>query len=350
MAFLRNTWYVGAWACEITRELTPRTLLGEPVLFYRKENGEAAAIGNRCPHRFAPLHLGKLVGDVVECGYHGLKFDCTGSCVENPHGDHKIPSAARIKAYPLVEQHGLVWIWMGKPELANPADIPDYSHLVDPRLKTIGDVMLQQANYELVVDNLMDLTHVNYLHAPYQKNDDFLAAKHEVVQQGRMLDSLRSIPSTIAPPSFVPFLDDPAAPVDYWLNIRWHAPGACQLEVGVVPVGRSRSEGIRRQGTHIVTPETDTTTHYFYASSRNYLLDDPKADLETKNWQQVGFHEQDKPMLEAVQKMMGTTDLDSLKPVLLASDVAAVRVRRMMKELMKAELEPQAQPIFVLNK
>jgi phenylpropionate dioxygenase-like ring-hydroxylating dioxygenase large terminal subunit len=348
MAFLRNTWYVGAWAYEIKRELTPRKLLGESVLFYRKENGETVAIGNRCPHRFAPLHLGKLVGDIVECGYHGLKFDCAGACVDNPHGDHKIPAAARVKAYPLVEKHGLVWIWMGQPDLADPADIPDYSHLVDTKLKTIGDVMLQQSNYELVVDNLMDLTHVNYLHAPYQKNDDFLAAKHEVLQRGRMLDSLRSIPSTLAPQSFTPFLDDPAAPVDYWLNIRWHAPGACQLEVGVVPVGKPRSEGIVRQGTHIVTPETDATTHYFYASSRNYLLDDPKADLETQNWQQLGFHDQDKPMLEAVQQMMGTTDLDSLQPVLLASDAAAVRVRRMMKELILNET--QARPVHVVAK
>ncbi|MES2911875.1 MAG: aromatic ring-hydroxylating dioxygenase subunit alpha [Pseudomonadota bacterium] len=350
MAFLRNIWYVGAWAREITRELTPRKLLGEPVLFYRKQDGEAVAIGNRCPHRFAPLHLGKLVGDTVECGYHGLKFDCSGACVDNPHGDNRIPSAARVKAYPLVERDGLLWIWMGQGDLADTADIPDYSHLVDPALKTIGDLMLQHANYELVVDNLMDLTHVNYLHAPYQKNDDFLAARHEVVHEGRTLDSLRSIPSTLAPQSFTPFLDDPAKPVDYWLNIRWHAPGACLLEVGVVPVGRPRSEGIRRQGTHIVTPETATTTHYFYASSRNYLVDDPKADLETQHWQQLGFHEQDKPMLEAVQQMMGTTDLDSLQPVLLSSDAAAVRVRRMMKQLMKAEADAQAKPVFVLNK
>ena len=348
MAFLRNTWYVGAWAYEVTRELTTRKLLGEPVLFYRKENGAAVAIGNRCPHRFAPLHLGKLVGDDVECGYHGLKFDCSGACVDNPHGDHKIPASAKVKAYPLVEQHGLVWVWMGSPELADPAHIPAYPHLVSPQLKTIGDVMLQRANYQLVVDNLMDLTHVNYLHAPYQKNDDFLAAKHDVVQKGRTLDSLRSISSTRAPQSFTPFLKDPDAPVDYWLNIRWHAPGACQLEVGVVPVGQPMDAGIRRLGTHIVTPETETTTHYFYASSRNYLLDDPKADLETQNWQQLGFHEQDKPMLEAVQQMMGTADLDSLNPVLLASDVAAVRVRRMMKELIDNEV--QEKPVFLLGK
>ena len=226
---------------------------------------------------------------------------------------------------------------MGDPARADAAQVPAYRYLTDPSFKTIGNVMLQQANYQLVVDNLMDLTHVNFLHAPYQKTDELLVAPHEVTQTGRTLDSRRAIPSTRAPQSFTPFLADPDAPVAYWLDMRWQAPGACQLEVGVTPVGQPRSAGILRRGTHIVTPETDTTTHYFYASSRNYLLDDPKADQETTNWQQVGFHEQDKPMLEAVQQRMGTTDLDALRPVLLSSDLAAIRVRRILKELMAEE-------------
>ncbi|HSV84519.1 MAG TPA: aromatic ring-hydroxylating dioxygenase subunit alpha [Ramlibacter sp.] len=337
MKFLKNAWYVGAWASEVTRALMPRTLLGQPVLFYRKENGQAVAIGNRCPHRFAPLHMGTLVGDVVECGYHGLKFDCSGACVENPHSEQKIPASAKVPSYPLVERHGLLWIWMGDARSADPALIPGFGHLVSPALKTIGDQMHQKCNYAMVIDNLMDLTHVHYLHAPYQKVDAFLTAPHEVRQEGRRLDSMRFIDSTQAPMSFRPFLDKPDDPVQYWLNISWDAPGACQLAVGVVPAGRPRGEGLQRIGTHIVTPEMETTTHYFYASSRNYRLDDPAADQETHQWQQIGFHEQDKPMLEAVQAMMGTPDLDSLKPVLLSSDVAAVRVRRILQSLIDAE-------------
>ena len=337
MAYLRNAWYVAAWGHEVTRTLRPRTLLDEPVVLYRQLDGTPAAIADRCPHRFAPLHLGRLIGDAVECGYHGLKFDCSGACVENPHGDQRIPAAARVRAYPLVEQDGLVWIWMGDAARADASQVPAYRYLADPSFKTIGNVMLQQANYQLVVDNLMDLTHVNFLHAPYQKTDELLVAPHDVTQTGRTLDSRRAIPSTRAPQSFTPFLADADAPVAYWLDMHWQAPGACQLEVGVTPVGQPRSAGILRRGTHIVTPETDTTTHYFYASSRNYLLDDPKADQETTNWQQVGFHEQDKPMLEAVQQRMGTTDLDALRPVLLSSDLAAIRVRRILKELMADE-------------
>src|SRR5690606_23328989 len=125
-------------------------------------------------------------------------------------------------------------------------------------------------NYELIIDNLMDLSHVNYLHSPYQKVDGFLDAHNEIIQNGNVLDSLRTIPSTFAPASFRPFMKDPDAPVEYWLNMRWFAPGACQLETGVTPVGASRDEGLKRIGTHIVTPETETRSRYFYASTRNY--------------------------------------------------------------------------------
>jgi phenylpropionate dioxygenase-like ring-hydroxylating dioxygenase large terminal subunit len=197
--------------------------------------------------------------------------------------------------------------------------------------------MMQQAHYELVVDNLMDLSHVNYLHAPYQQVDDFLSAKHDVVQDGNALESRRTVPATRAPQSFRPFLDDPDAPVDYWLNIRWHAPSCCLLETGVVPAGRPRDEGLMRIGTHIVTPVSATSTQYLYASSRNYRLDDPDADDETARWQQMGFHEQDKPMIEGVQRRMGERELMSMRPILLATDAAAVRARRLLAAMIEAE-------------
>jgi vanillate O-demethylase monooxygenase subunit len=281
--------------------------------------------------------MGRLVGDTVACGYHGLRFDAHGACVENPHGEGRIPASAKVPSYPLIERDGLIWIWMGEHEAGDPSALPDFAHLTSPRLKTIGDRMIQQCNYALLVDNLMDLSHVHYLHAPYQSVADFLQAPHEVTCDGTRLNSLRSLSETSAPMSFRPFLEQPDAPVDYWLNIGWRAPGVCQLVVGVVPVGRPREAALRRIGTHVATPETATTTHYFYASSRNYRLHDAEADEETRQWQQVGFHEQDKPMLEAVQRMMGTTDLDALKPVLLPSDAAAVRVRRLMQSLIDTE-------------
>ncbi|MFL9886729.1 aromatic ring-hydroxylating dioxygenase subunit alpha [Paraburkholderia agricolaris] len=337
MRLLKNTWYVAAWSKEIGTDFFTRTLLDEPFLFYRKADGTPVALVDRCPHRFAPLSLGKRVGDNVECGYHGLQFDCSGRCTKNPHGDGRIPPAAKVRSLPAIDRHGLLWIWPGDESRADVNLIPNFGHLESPGLKTIGAQMLQLAHYELVVDNLMDLSHVNYLHAPYQQVDDFLQAKHDVVQEGNTLESRRTVWSTRAPQSFRPFLSDPDAPVEYWLNIRWHAAGCCELETGVVPVGEPREKGLIRIGSHIVTPESETRTRYFYASSRNYRLDDPEADEETSRWQQIGFHEQDKPMIEAVQSRMGDSDLLSKRPILLATDAASIRARRLLASMIDDE-------------
>ena len=115
--------------------------------------------------------------------------------------------------------------------------------------------------------------------------------------------------------------------------MRWDAPGLHRLDVGVVPTGMPEAEGIRREGSHLLTPETSTSTHYFYASSRNYRLDDLQEDEAIREWHRIGFGEQDKPMIESVQRMMGDHDLMSLKPVLLPVDTAAVRARRVLETL-----------------
>ena len=337
MKSLKNIWYVAAWSTEITQQFVSRTMLGDPLLLYRKGDGTPVVLLDRCPHRFAPLSMGRRVGDGVECGYHGLQFDCSGKCVQNPHGNGRIPDAARVRRFPAADRDGLLWVWAGDEDRADADLIPDYGHLVSPDLKTIGSQMVQAAHYELLIDNLLDLSHVNYLHAPYQQVDDFLQARHDIDQEGASVVSRRTIDSTRAPQSFRPFLADPDAPVEYWLDIRWRAPGCCRLETGVVAVGQPRAQGVVRIGTHIVTPQTDASSLYFYASSRNYRLDDPRADEETSRWQQIGFHEQDKPMIEAVQTRMGDSDLLSQKPILLATDAAAIRARRMLQAMIDEE-------------
>src|SRR5262245_50628355 len=127
MEFLRNAWYVAAWSDELTRDrLLARTLLEEPVVLFRTATGQPAALFDRCPHRFAPLSRGRLKGDVIECGYHGLCFDRNGTCAHNPHNPGHVPPRAHVRSYALVERQGIVWIWMGEPERADPALVPDF--------------------------------------------------------------------------------------------------------------------------------------------------------------------------------------------------------------------------------
>jgi phenylpropionate dioxygenase-like ring-hydroxylating dioxygenase large terminal subunit len=336
--FLENAWYVAAWASEIPAEgLFHRRYLDQPVLIYRQQSGAPVALADRCPHRFAPLHRGRRVGDHVECGYHGLQFDGRGACVLSPHGDGKIPAAAKVRAYPLIERDSLVWIWMGDPARADAARIPNYAFLVDPKRGTVGGYQLTRAHYELMIDNLLDLSHTQFLHRGFQDAEGFLRGQVEIVEGAASLDSNLWAPNGKAPAFFAPRLADPTGTVDMWFDMHWDAPSNLRLTGGVTPSGQSRAEGVDSISAHILTPETLTTCHYFFANARTDRVGDPAADAAVRNWQKVGFGEQDKPMIEAIQANMGTADLMSLKPALFSIDSAPIRARRKLAQLIEAE-------------
>jgi phenylpropionate dioxygenase-like ring-hydroxylating dioxygenase large terminal subunit len=162
MAFLRNTWYVAMWSEQLAiGDVVSRTICDEPVAIFRKGDGGIAAIADQCSHRFAPLSKGNLCDDStkLECAYHGLQFDETGHCVHNPHGSGRIPQTLHVRAFPVVERHSIVWIWMGE-RAANPDLIPDFSHLDDgaPGIVSKRDMMVIDVDYRLMVDNLLDLS------------------------------------------------------------------------------------------------------------------------------------------------------------------------------------------------
>src|SRR5258708_4974073 len=184
--YLRNAWYVAAWSDDLGEEkLLSRTILKEPVVLYRKADGHVAALQDRCPHRFAPLHMGKVVGgDRIQCPYHGLEFDASGACALNPHGQN-IPSRLRVRSFPVTEKHKAIWIWMGEraPDLSK---VPDFSVLdnVPEAYATKRDRITIKANYELIIDNLLDLSHTCFLHEGILGNADTVDADISVEQDG----------------------------------------------------------------------------------------------------------------------------------------------------------------------
>src|SRR5262245_57370493 len=124
--FIRNTWYIAAEPQEVTARPLARTILEKPVVLFRTESGKAVALEDRCPHRFAPLSLGKVIGERIQCGYHGAQFDASGACALVP-GQNIVPPKARVVSYPIVEKHGYVWIWPGDPAGAGDlSSIPDF--------------------------------------------------------------------------------------------------------------------------------------------------------------------------------------------------------------------------------
>ena len=302
--FPLNAWYAAAYDVEVKRTLLPRTLCGKPVVMFRKQNGKAVALADTCWHRLLPLSKGELHGDNVICGYHGLEFDETGRCVYMPSQDTINPSAC-VKSYPLEERHRFLWIWMGDPALADPAKIPDLHWNDDPSWTGDGKVIHVKCDYRLVVDNLMDLTHETFVHGSSIGNRAVAEAPFEVTHSDRTATVTRWMEGIDAPPFWSAQLQRPGK-VDRWQIIHFEAPSTIAIDVGVAVAGTGARDGDRSQGVNgfvlnTMTPETDSTCHYFWAFVRNW-------DLGNQAWTHklreavAGVFREDEVILEAQQK------------------------------------------------
>ena len=348
MPYLRNIWYVAAWDHEVPVDQTfARTLLGEAVVLFRNEHGEVQALQDRCPHRFAPLSMGKVVNGVVQCAYHGLEFNGAGACHKNPHGDGRIPRGATVRAYPVVERYSMIWIWMGDPEKADAETIPDFRSM-DPETRWVGkDYLLAKAEYQLETDNILDLSHIEFLHPGSLGSDAVKGAESDVVQEGNTVFSRRLTRNERLHPSLEQRYGIPEGSVmDRWLDTRWNAPAVMELWVGVAPAGSPdpRSVGKQTPFIHLFTPETATTTHYWFGTSYPKRMGESgrvRAESDVQ-YLRGPFEAEDLPMLEAQQRSMGDKDFWDMKPILLAGDAAAVRARRVLKSLIDAEQNAQA--------
>lgn len=333
--YLRNGWYCAGWASELSQAPIARRMLGEPVMVYRSESGEPVALEGRCPHRFAPLHLGTIEHDRVTCPYHGLAFDRSGACVHNPHGD--IPKEARLKTYPVAERDGVVWVWMGNPAKADPALIIDSGFVVDPGYATVLGYLNVAAHYQMVIDNLLDLTHPAILHKGGLSSEEYMGENmhHRFRQEGTTIHSDYTFHNVNASPGLAPLWGDRRSDVRAFMT--YYPPTNLVLDFRMNEVNGPVDEGVFLPTLHLLVPENEERTHYFYALGRNVELDNDELSAITAKMARHAFEDEDEPMIRACQDMMGTTDLFSLKPVLLKTDVAAVRARLLLDKLIAQE-------------
>jgi phenylpropionate dioxygenase-like ring-hydroxylating dioxygenase large terminal subunit len=334
MSFLRNAWYAAAFSDEVAPQaLFHRIVLGEDILFYRPQSGGIAAVQNWCPHRFAPLHLGKLKGDTVECGYHGLAFDRSGACAANPQGP--VPPAARLRSYPAEERHHLIWLWMGEA----PADaslIPDYRFIDEnPETARTQAYLRTAAHYELMTDNIMDLSHADYLHSSSLAAGMLSNLKPDVEQDGDDV-IIRWIAPNVPPSKLNEAYLPPGTMLDIKTEIRWTAPANMCLSIVMMP--HNGAKPISTTSYHIMTPESGTSTHYFHSGTRDFCVDDRNATAERIQLTMRAFVDEDKPMIEAVQRVMGDeTDLLARRPIMLRGDGGVGRARRVLRQLIGRE-------------
>ena len=302
--FPRNAWYAAAWDVELKHELLARTICGENLVFYRTSEGECVALQDACWHRLVPLSLGELKGDTVACGYHGLRYDQDGRCVFMP-SQATINPVAGVRSYPVVERHRFVWIWMGDPALADPELIPDLHWNDDPEWAGDGKTIHVECNYKLVVDNLMDLTHETYVHGNSIGNDAVAEAPFEVTHGDRKALVTRWMLDIDAPPFWRGQLGKPGN-VDRWQIIHFEPPSTIAIDVGVALAGTGAPEGDRSQGVNgfvlnTMTPESDTSCHYFWAFVRNFDIRNQARTTQIREGVS-GIFSEDEVVLEAQQR------------------------------------------------
>ncbi|MDE2352584.1 MAG: aromatic ring-hydroxylating dioxygenase subunit alpha [Alphaproteobacteria bacterium] len=345
--FLRNCWYAGAWSHEVEGEaLLARKILGERIVFYRKQSGGVAALTDRCSHRFAPLSLGRREGDCLRCMYHGLMFDAGGVCVEEP--GRKVPSPRTdIRAYPVVERWKLVWIWMGDPARADPALIPPCPYIDSPEWACIPAYMHFKADYRLVMDNLLDFSHLSFVHANTLGGSNTIAEIRPKIDQ--LEGGVRITRWYLGEPELAPYLkgiERFQGPVDRW-NIYEVALAGCVFEMDSgsapagtgAPDGRLAPEAMHFHSIQIVTPEDERNSHYFWMYAHNFDLQNAALTKMLSDRVEGGFVE-DRTMIEAQQQVIAETGEAGM--AYIHFDNAMSLYRRLLSKAIAQEQEQAA--------
>jgi vanillate O-demethylase monooxygenase subunit len=336
--FIKNAWYVAAWSHEVDRTLFKRRILDEPVVLYRKEDGTPAALLDRCAHKLVPLSLGRLVGDNVQCGYHGLVFDGSGQCVRVP-GQTQIPPSAKVRGFPVAERYNAIWIWMGDPKLADPAKIHRVLRYGEPGWAVIdGQHQMHGANYINVAENLQDPSHTTYVHVSTIGNPASSEVPVKVEQDGEHVVSWRWTNNAPPPP-----LDKKTGGftglTDRCQYYHYFAPCVSRVDVVTMEVGQEHTEenmdrGLRAFSYKFLTPETQNSTHFFWMHVRNFKVGDAEFQASLIEGFNATF-EEDNVICSALQREQEDTGVRQY--AWLAIDAGPSRVRRLLEQMAAAE-------------
>ena len=337
--FLRNAWYVASWSKNVGRALRAIRVLGDDIVIFRRHDGQPAALEDACPHRKLPLSAGNLEGDAVECGYHGLTFDCTGTCVRAPTQEGSIPKNARVRSYPVADRWNLLWIWMGDPERADPADIHSIENFDNPQWgMTEGGELDIACNYLYIVDNLLDPSHVAWVHATSFAGGGTEGTPLEITTLDNGVLVWRWIRDRPVPPYY-------ASLVKFSGNCDRKQHYECQLPSIAInrsifaPVGSGGPDKPLGPQTFVnvsynfMTPIDADNTRYYWFQHRNTDPDDKAISARMLAGAEMAFNE-DRDILVQVHKGMAQATTPYIN---LGLDAGAMRFRKMLERRIAAE-------------
>lgn len=338
----RNQWYVAAYENEIVAELLARTICGEPMVFYRTSAGKAVALADRCVHRRYPLSLSHLVDDTIICGYHGFTYDQRGTCLAAP-GQTRIPRTARVPAFKLVEQDSLVWVWIGEDDKADESLIPHAPWLKSEGYSTVRGMEPLKARYELLVDNLLDLSHETYLHGGYIGTPEVAETPitTEVDEDAGVIYVSRHMDDAACPP-FYSESTGIEGRITRWQDIEYHPPCLYLLHSRIAPAGvlppedAPDDQAFHVEVVYAITPETEHSTHDFWMVARDFALDDQEvsAFLAESNRTVVL---QDVTALDVLEVVV-EGEKDSYQELSINIDTGGLAARRILKRMIDASV------------
>jgi vanillate O-demethylase monooxygenase subunit len=305
--YLQNAWYVAGWGREMTGKPLSRTILDEPIVFYRGKDNQVVALEDRCCHRGMPLSHGEVFGNDIRCEYHGLLFARDGRCIGIP-GQDIIPQSARVRSFPVEERDDLVWIWMGDAAKATPDEIVPYPWHSSWPYKSKSEVL--KCNYLLASDNLLDQTHGAYVHKSTlaSEPDAYAKAQMDTAPTPDGVKFTRWMLNCIPPGIYANAVKFKGR-VDRWQEFEYVAPSCILQFTGALDVGMGAYERGTRDGGfglrifYGITPETEDTTWFFWSTANGYRQNEPKATEQLFNAIEAAFKE-DEVVLEAQHSML----------------------------------------------
>jgi vanillate O-demethylase monooxygenase subunit len=344
----KNAWYVACSADEVAGAVPlGRQVCGERLVFFRNAAGQVAALDDWCPHRGAPLSLGRVCEGQLVCGYHGLAMGCDGKVVSMP--GQRVRGFPANRSFPVLEQHGFIWVWPGDPALASPERMPALPW-ADGREWAYGGGLYHIAcDYRLMVDNLMDLTHETYVHASSIGQEEIDETPCTTRVEGDHVITSRFMNNISAPPFWRMVMGmnglPEDAPVDRWQVCHFTPPSHVMIEVGVALAGRGGIDAPDevKASTIVVdfiTPETDTSIWYFWGMARRFKPHDQALTDRIREGQGRVFAE-DQQMLESQQRNLLLHP--GRKLLSLNIDSGGVQARKVIDRVLAEERETRAE-------
>ena len=345
--FIKNTWYV---ACAITEldalgsKPLGRTICNEKMVFFKGPEGRVAAVEDFCPHRGAPLSLGNVCNGKLVCGYHGLEMGCEGKTVHMP--GQRVRGFPAVKSYAVVERYGFVWVWPGDQALADEAQMPVFEFFDNPAWAYGGGLYHVQADYRLMVDNLMDLTHETYVHATSIGQPEIDETPCTTTVEGDKVILQRHMEGIQAPPFWQMAMSanglDPQAKVDRWQICRFSPPSHIMIDVGVALAGKGGFDAAPEHKAYsvvvdFITPESETSHWYHWGMARQFKPEDTALTDKIRAGQ-GGIFGEDMEMLQLQQKNI--TAWPDRKLLMLNIDSGGVQSRRIIDRLLAEENKP----------